>query len=250
MKRSFVGALPAVQAGLARSPGGREVTRDLPSRTLGSGLGYHTLMVMPGEYCGERAARGARLSSGRGWGPPSQRQGEPGEGGEEGKVPRPPPPPGPPRSRSCSGPAAAPPGSARQAPPARRGRGWGVDAGAYAFARERVQEGPGGRHLAVVARGPRGVAQAAHGAGGVLGAAPVSARVPCPRPPAPAHPTCRTSPSAARPCRSSLREKNGRLRCAAPREHPRPWAPGSLRAAPFPWSGSQDTSRCRSRGPR
>lgn len=46
---------------------------------------------MPGEYCGERVARGARLSSGRGWGPPSRGQGEPGEDGKEGKVPRPPP---------------------------------------------------------------------------------------------------------------------------------------------------------------
>lgn len=91
MRKSFVGALLAIQAGLARSPGSRGATRDLTSRTLGSGLGYHTLMVMPGEYCRERAARGARLSSGRGCGPPSRGQGEPGEGGEEGKVPRPPP---------------------------------------------------------------------------------------------------------------------------------------------------------------
>lgn len=137
--------------------------------------------------------------------------GNPGREGRKGRC-RAAPPPGPPRSRSCSGPAAAPPGSARQAPPACRGRGWGVDAGAYAFARKRMQEGPGGRHLAVVARGPRGVAQAAHGARGVLGAAPVSAWVPCSRSLAPTHPACTTSPSAARPYRPSLREDK-KLRC-------------------------------------
>lgn len=163
-----MGALPAGRASQESGWQGCCRDRDLTSRTLGSGRDYHTLMVMPGEYCGERAARGARLSSGRGWGPPSRGQGEPGEDGKEGEGAAAAPPPGPPRSRSCSGPAAAPPGSARQAPPARCGRGWGVDAGAYAFARERVQEGPGSRHLAIVARGPRGVAQAAHGAGGIL----------------------------------------------------------------------------------
>jgi hypothetical protein len=80
-------------------------------------------------------------------------------------------------------------------PPGRRG---GVDAVAYAFARERVQEGPG--HVAVVPRGARGVAQAAHGAGGALGAAAVSARSP-PGPVAPAtlvlahhHPTPQPQP--------------------------------------------------------
>ena len=119
-------------------------------------------------------------------------------------MPRPPPPPGPPRSRSCSGPPAAPPGSARQAPPARRRRGGGVDAVAYAFARERVQEGPGGRHLAVVPRGARGVAQAGHGAGGALGAAAVSAKTGRAAPPGlcfshPSDPAAPSPPPERRP---------------------------------------------------
>lgn len=214
----------------------------------------------------------ARLSSGRGWGPPSRGQGgtRGGWGGGEGAAP--PPPPGPPRSWSCSGPAAAPPGSARQAPPARRGRGWGVDAGAYAFARKRMQEGPGGRHLVVIARGPRGVAQAAHGARGVLGAAPVSAWVPCSRSPAPTHPACTTSPSAARPYRPSLRGDK-KLRCwfgaqgqgipgalvplawgqwrvqALPSGATREFGGRGLSEPPLPWRGGQSTSGSRRRRP-
>lgn len=126
---------------------------------------------------------------------------------EEGKDAAAAPPPGPPRSRSCSGPPAAPPGSARQAPPARRRRGGGVDAVAYAFARERVQEGPGGRHLAVVPRGARGVAQAGHGAGGALGAAAVRAEHPAPR----ARPRPPRGPTRTRPLHA------GRPRSPAPR---------------------------------
>lgn len=158
---------------------------------------------------------------------------------EEGKDAAAAPPPGPPRSRSCSGPPAAPPGSARQAPPARRRRGGGVDAVAYAFARERVQEGPGGRHLAVVPRGTRGVAQAGHGAGGALGAAAVSANTGRAAPPglcfshlaAPGAPpppprSAAPSPSATRPDRPSLwtdrRRTRGSDAPAPPSPLPRP----------------------------
>lgn len=133
--------------------------------------------------------------------------------GREGKDAAAAPPPGPPRSRSCSGPPAAPPGPARQAPPARRRRGRGVDAVAYTFARERVQECPGGRHLAVVPRGARGGTQAGHGARGALRAAVVSLQL-SPPPPRPARPLrgppnnptpeCSPLPSATSPCRPSL----------------------------------------------
>ena len=145
----------------------------------------------------EGAGRGGEI--GQAWG-----GGEGGGGGEgrEGKDAAAAPPPGPPRSRSCSGPPAAPPGSARQAPPARRRRGGGVDAVAYAFARERVQEGPGGRHLTVVPRGARGVAQAGHSAGGALGAAAVSGGHPVPRAGArPPRDPARTRPLRAGPPR-------------------------------------------------
>lgn len=48
-------------------------------------------MVMPGEYCGERAARGrGSAPANAGTRPPGDR-GKPGEGGKEGKVPRRPP---------------------------------------------------------------------------------------------------------------------------------------------------------------
>ena len=150
--------------------------------------------------------RGSHGSQGYGWDVDRVvRWGGPGEGERrKGRMPRPPPPPGPPRSRSCSGPPAAPPGSARQAPPARRRRGGGVDAVAYAFARERVQEGPGGRHLAVVPRGARGVAQAGHGAGGALGAAAVSAKTGRAAPPGlcfshPSDPAAPSPPPERRP---------------------------------------------------
>lgn len=85
--------------------------------------------------------------------------------------------------------------------------GGGVDAVAYAFARERVQEGPGGRHLAVVPRGARGVAQAGHGAGGALGAAAVRAEHPAPR----ARPRPPRGPTRTRPLHA------GRPRSPAPR---------------------------------
>lgn len=78
---------------------------------------------------------------------------------------------------------------------------------------------------------------------------------PRPRPSAPAHPVCRTSPSAARPYRPSLRGDTRFKRCArstgtgypggfrscnlramgaraTPRGHPRVWGQGSLRIAP------------------
>lgn len=168
-----------------------------------------------------------------------------GSGEEEGKDAAAAPPPGPPRSRSCSGPPAAPPGSARQAPPARRRRGGGVDAVAYAFARERVQEGPGGRHLAVVPRGARGVAQAGHGAGGALGAAAVSAKTGRAAPPGlcfshPAYPaapprprSAAPSPSATRPDRPSLWTDRRRTRGSDAPAPPNP-LPHRLPRRPHP----------------
>lgn len=144
-------------------------------------------------------------------------------------------------------------------------------AGGVTFARERVQEGPGSCHLAVVARGPRGVAQAAHGARGILGAALVSAWVPtppqatCPRPPCGQDLTfgspsispepagkdtrlrsCARSSGAGYPrgfrsCNLGAMEVAG----AAPRGHPRVWGQRSLRVASFSWRGDQGTSQCR-----
>lgn len=171
LEKSFVGVLPAGRA--SQESGWQGCCRDPRPHQQDPGLSHahsHAGGVLRREG-GARSA--AQLRPRLGPALPGTRGTRGGWEGGEGAAAA--PPPGPPRSRSCSGPAAAPPGSARQAPPARRGRGWGVDAGAYAFARERVQEGPGSRHLAVVARGPRGVVQAAHGAGGVLGAALVSA---------------------------------------------------------------------------
>lgn len=178
----------------------------------------------------------------------------PGRGrGGKGKDAAAAPPPGPPRSRSCSGPPAAPPGPARQAPPARRRRGWGVDAVAYAFARERVQEGPCGRHLAIVPRGAWGSAKAGHGAGGALGAAEVSVRFPpASQAPYSARPEPLPHPSSAphlwqpihvaRACGRQTHEDT-QFRCVCTGLTPPPPSPGSIdlltppaAGHPLPWA--------------